>query len=77
MYSSSSLRQKQACKDKHYMSVFTEQSLFELLVYTVYLMVSSPQAAYLQKSGLDVCVLERRHVIGGAAVTEEIIPGKN
>ncbi|XP_059148751.1 pyridine nucleotide-disulfide oxidoreductase domain-containing protein 2-like [Physella acuta] len=32
-------------------------------------------AAYLQKSGLDVCILERRHVIGGAAVTEEIIPG--
>lgn len=32
-------------------------------------------AAYLQKAGLDVCVLERRHVIGGAAVTEEIIPG--
>ncbi|XP_013392053.1 pyridine nucleotide-disulfide oxidoreductase domain-containing protein 2 isoform X2 [Lingula anatina] len=33
------------------------------------------QAAYLQKSGLNVCVLEKRHVIGGAAVTEEIIPG--
>ncbi|KAK6185595.1 hypothetical protein SNE40_007795 [Patella caerulea] len=32
-------------------------------------------AAYLQKAGLDVCVVERRHVIGGAAVTEEIIPG--
>ncbi|KAJ9583311.1 hypothetical protein L9F63_022328, partial [Diploptera punctata] len=32
-------------------------------------------AAYLQKSGLQTCVLERRHVIGGAAVTEEIIPG--
>lgn len=32
-------------------------------------------AAYLQKSGLNVCVLERRHVIGGAAVTEEIISG--
>lgn len=32
-------------------------------------------ASYLQKQGLDVCVLERRHVIGGAAVTEEIIPG--
>ncbi|KAH9518498.1 Pyridine nucleotide-disulfide oxidoreductase domain-containing protein 2, partial [Bulinus truncatus] len=32
-------------------------------------------AAYLQKSGFKVCVLERRHVIGGAAVTEEIIPG--
>ena len=35
------------------------------------------QAAYLQKSGLDVCVLERRHIIGGAAVTEEIVPGNN
>ena len=34
------------------------------------------QAAYLQKNGWDVCVLERRHVIGGAAVTEEIVPGK-
>ncbi|RUS81295.1 hypothetical protein EGW08_010937 [Elysia chlorotica] len=32
-------------------------------------------AAYLQKAGLDVCVLERRHLIGGAAVTEEIVPG--
>ncbi|XP_046333221.2 pyridine nucleotide-disulfide oxidoreductase domain-containing protein 2-like isoform X1 [Haliotis rufescens] len=32
-------------------------------------------AAYLQKAGLDVCVVERRHIIGGAAVTEEIIPG--
>jgi len=35
------------------------------------------QACYLQKAGLDVCVLERRHVIGGAAVTEEIVPGLN
>ncbi|CAB3977129.1 pyridine nucleotide-disulfide oxidoreductase domain-containing 2 [Paramuricea clavata] len=32
-------------------------------------------AAYLQRAGLNVLVLERRHVIGGAAVTEEIIPG--
>ncbi|GAB1602773.1 pyridine nucleotide-disulfide oxidoreductase domain-containing protein 2-like [Argonauta hians] len=32
-------------------------------------------AAYLQKAGLNVCVLEKRHLIGGAAVTEEIIPG--
>ncbi|XP_069610106.1 pyridine nucleotide-disulfide oxidoreductase domain-containing protein 2 [Ranitomeya imitator] len=32
-------------------------------------------AAYLQKSGLNCVVLEKRHVIGGAAVTEEIIPG--
>ncbi|KAL4231243.1 Pyridine nucleotide-disulfide oxidoreductase domain-containing protein 2 [Mactra antiquata] len=32
-------------------------------------------AAYLQKQGINVCVLERRHVIGGAAVTEEIVPG--
>ncbi|KDP39472.1 hypothetical protein JCGZ_05153 [Jatropha curcas] len=32
-------------------------------------------AAYLAKTGLSVAVLERRHVIGGAAVTEELIPG--
>ncbi|XP_069835026.1 pyridine nucleotide-disulfide oxidoreductase domain-containing protein 2 [Dendropsophus ebraccatus] len=32
-------------------------------------------AAYLQKSGVNCVVLERRHVIGGAAVTEEIVPG--
>jgi len=32
-------------------------------------------AAYLAKAGLDVCVLERRHVLGGAAVTEELFPG--
>ncbi len=32
-------------------------------------------AAYLAKQGLDVLVLERRDVIGGAAITEEIIPG--
>ncbi|KAJ4714412.1 Pyridine nucleotide-disulfide oxidoreductase domain-containing 2 [Melia azedarach] len=32
-------------------------------------------AAYLARGGLSVSVLERRHVIGGAAVTEELIPG--
>eukprot|EP00250_Pteridium_aquilinum_P011865 c20357_g1_i1 orf=1-1200(-) len=32
-------------------------------------------AAYLAKAGLQVAVLERRHVLGGAAVTEEIVPG--
>ncbi|XP_016560620.1 pyridine nucleotide-disulfide oxidoreductase domain-containing protein 2 isoform X2 [Capsicum annuum] len=32
-------------------------------------------AAYLARSGLSVAVLERRHLIGGAAVTEELIPG--
>jgi phytoene dehydrogenase-like protein len=31
-------------------------------------------AAYLAKAGKKVLVLERRHVLGGAAVTEEIIP---
>ncbi|RVW51843.1 Pyridine nucleotide-disulfide oxidoreductase domain-containing protein 2 [Vitis vinifera] len=31
--------------------------------------------AYLARAGLSVAVLERRHIIGGAAVTEEIIPG--
>src|SRR6516162_7610409 len=32
-------------------------------------------AAYLQKAGKKVLVLERRHVLGGAACTEEIVPG--
>ncbi|EXB37230.1 hypothetical protein L484_020289 [Morus notabilis] len=32
-------------------------------------------AAYLARAGLSVAVLERRHVIGGAAVTEELVPG--
>ncbi len=32
-------------------------------------------AAYLAKAGRKVCVLERRHVLGGCASTEEIWPG--
>jgi phytoene dehydrogenase-like protein len=32
-------------------------------------------AAYLGRAGLRVCVLERRSVVGGAAVTEEFHPG--
>src|SRR5512143_1807018 len=32
-------------------------------------------AAYLARDGKKVVVLERRHIIGGAAVTEEIFPG--
>ena len=32
-------------------------------------------AAYLAKSGKSVCVLERRHVLGGCSVTEELWPG--
>ncbi len=32
-------------------------------------------AAYLAKSGLKTLVLERRHLVGGAAITEELIPG--
>ena len=32
-------------------------------------------AAYLAGRGLSVAVLERRHVLGGAAVTEEVFPG--
>ena len=32
-------------------------------------------AAYLARAGKNVLVLERRHVVGGAAVTEEIFPG--
>ncbi|XP_069719347.1 pyridine nucleotide-disulfide oxidoreductase domain-containing protein 2 isoform X2 [Phaenicophaeus curvirostris] len=32
-------------------------------------------AAYLQQAGIRTAVLEKRHVLGGAAVTEEIVPG--
>ena len=32
-------------------------------------------AAYLAQAGKKVVVLERRHVLGGAAVTEEVYPG--
>jgi phytoene dehydrogenase-like protein len=32
-------------------------------------------AAYLAKAGKRVLVLERRHTVGGATVTEEIYPG--
>ena len=32
-------------------------------------------AAYLAKAGLRVCVLERRDILGGACVTEEVWPG--
>ncbi|HEX6385729.1 MAG TPA: FAD-dependent oxidoreductase [Anaerolineae bacterium] len=34
-------------------------------------------AAYLAKAGLDVLVLERRPILGGAAVTEEIYPASS
>src|SRR5450756_901959 len=32
-------------------------------------------AAYLARAGRTVLVLERRHIVGGAAVTEEVFPG--
>src|SRR6185436_19074446 len=32
-------------------------------------------AAYLARGGRKVLVLERRHLVGGAAVTEEVFPG--
>ena len=32
-------------------------------------------AAYLAKAGLDVVVFERSHRIGGACITEELVPG--
>ena len=31
--------------------------------------------AYLARAGLKALVLERREVLGGAAVTEEVVPG--
>jgi phytoene dehydrogenase-like protein len=31
--------------------------------------------AYLAKAGLKTLILERRHIVGGAAITEELVPG--
>ena len=31
--------------------------------------------AYLAKAGLRTLILERRHLVGGAAITEELHPG--
>src|SRR5262249_16244556 len=33
--------------------------------------------AYLAKAGLKVLIIERRHLVGGAAITEELYPGFN
>ena len=33
--------------------------------------------AYLAKAGLRTLILERRHLVGGAAITEELYPGFN
>lgn len=33
--------------------------------------------AYLAKAGLKTLILERRHLVGGAAITEELVPGFN
>ena len=33
-------------------------------------------AAYLARAGMRVCVLERRDLLGGACVTEEVWPGQ-
>jgi len=32
-------------------------------------------AAYLARAGKKVVVLEKRHILGGAATTEEVFPG--
>src|SRR5256885_10708969 len=32
-------------------------------------------AAYLAKAGLRILVLERRRIVGGACITEEVFPG--
>ncbi|NBT57656.1 NAD(P)/FAD-dependent oxidoreductase [bacterium] len=32
-------------------------------------------ANYLQRAGLKTLVLERRYIVGGACVTEEVFPG--
>ena len=38
-------------------------------------LVAANYLAKFSKKKLNICMLEQRHVIGGAAVTEELIPG--
>ena len=38
-------------------------------------LVAACYLAYLARAGQKVLVLERRYVLGGAAVTEEVFPG--
>lgn len=38
-------------------------------------LVAANYLAKYSKKKLKICMLERRHVIGGAAITEEIVPG--
>ncbi len=38
-------------------------------------LVAANYLAKYSKKKLKICLLERRHVVGGAAVTEEIVPG--
>ena len=41
----------------------------------VYYYITLTLDSYLARSGVKTAVLERRPVLGGAAVTEEIVPG--
>ncbi|KAM7259142.1 hypothetical protein ACFE04_014883 [Oxalis oulophora] len=43
--------------------------------FDIYSMRNDSWRRFKARAGLSVVVLERRHIIGGAAVTEEIIPG--
>lgn len=38
-------------------------------------LVAANYLAKYSKKKLKICLLEKRHVIGGAAVTEELVPG--
>lgn len=38
-------------------------------------LVAANYLAKFSKKKLKICLLERRHVVGGAAITEEIVPG--
>ena len=64
----------------HFFSMFQQMNSyynFHVEMKSYFNVIFKLQASYLSKAGLRVCVLERRHVIGGAAVTEEIIPGSH